>query len=100
MRLKGQGPKELGASGMVSLTMTCQVGLVRMALQSGRGNILGENGAFKALEGLMRLENRCSGGKVVKELEAVVREKGSGSEDHGRGQSGGDDKIQVGVEGQ
>lgn len=38
-------------------------GLVRMALLSGRVNILGENGEVQALKGLMRLENRCSDGQ-------------------------------------
>lgn len=50
-------------------------GLVRVALQPGRVNILGENGEVKVLKGLMRLENGCSDGKGMKELgtlEAVL----------------------------
>lgn len=43
-------------------------GLARMALQSGRVNVLGENGEVKTLKGLMRLENRGSDGQGSKEL--------------------------------
>lgn len=65
VRPKGKGRRNW-ALGMVSLPMTRQAGLVRVALLSGRVRMLGENGALKALEGSMRLENRCSGGKVVR----------------------------------
>lgn len=50
----------------------------------------------------MGLENRCSGGKGVKDLgrlETVVREEDNGTEDY-RGDRWGDDKLQVGEEGQ